>query len=67
VSLSCDFGRDWMSNRAADLCRIAVAVGGFNASDLTRRLAALKPRGERLNAASVEKVLAAMFNADGPG
>jgi hypothetical protein len=61
------FGGYWMSKEAADLCRIAVAFGGYDATELASKLIACdlyrsrRKRTERaLNIRTVERVLASM-------
>ena len=54
-----DFGDGWMTTSARDLAKIAVAIAGFDASDLARRLAFVRSRG-RINAGTVERILGEM-------
>ena len=56
-----DFGQGWMTDSARDLAKIAVALGGFDARELALRLARAPSRGGSINAATVEKVLDAMY------
>jgi hypothetical protein len=58
--LPADFGDGWLTSSARDLVKIAVCLAGFDAQDLANRLARTKSRGQRLNAATVERVLAEM-------
>ena len=58
--LPAGFGEGWMTKNAIDLARIATVWAGFDAQELARRLARVRPRGERINAATVERVLAEM-------
>lgn len=60
-----EFGGYWMSREASDLCRIAVAFGGFDPKELVARLIArdlVRRRGaERsVNIRTVERVLSEM-------
>lgn len=61
-----DFGEGWMTNNARDLCKIAVALGGFDARELALRIAKAPSRGDRVNAATVENVLDAMHREAWP-
>ena len=58
--LAKDFGEGWMTTSARDLAKIAVALAGFDGAELAKRLAKVKSRGCRLNAATVERVLGEM-------
>lgn len=49
---------DWITKAGRDLVRIAVCMAGFNCKELVGRLARVRSRGERINAATVERVLA---------
>ena len=55
-----NWGKDWMTESARDLLRIAVALGGFDFKELAMRLTRIKPRGEKINARTVERVLSQM-------
>lgn len=57
-TLPADFGKGWLTNNAADLFRIAVAFGGFDAKELTMRLYRIRPdNGRLINMATVERAL----------
>ena len=55
-----NWGKDWMSESARDLMRIAVSFGGFDFKDLALRLTKVKSRSETINARTVERVLSQM-------
>jgi hypothetical protein len=54
-----DFGKGWMTKSARDLLRIA-AIADFDTKELCLRLAKVKPRGENINARTVERIMAEM-------
>lgn len=49
---------DWLTVNAREFVRILVVLAGFDARDLVGRLARVRGRGERLNLATVERVVA---------
>ena len=55
-----DWGKDWMTESARDLLRIAVAFGGFDFKELALRLTKVKPRGDKINTRTVERVMSQM-------
>ncbi len=59
-----DFGDGWMTKSAQDLCKIAIAFGGFEADEIV--LAVTKVQGKRdakANTATVEKALQMIYEA----
>lgn len=57
------FGDGWMTSSARDLAKIAVCLAGFDGKELARRLARVRMRGSRINAATVDRVLGQMSRA----
>jgi len=57
-----DWGRDWMSANARDLCQVAVRMAGFDARELAIALGSVRTRGERINARTVERVLGDLYD-----
>jgi hypothetical protein len=58
------FGEGWLTKNAADLCKIAIAFGGFEAGEIV--LAVTKIQGKRkalANTATVEKALQMIYEA----
>ena len=55
-----DWGKDWMTESARDLLRIAVAFGGFDFKELALRLTKVKTRGDKINTRTVERVMSQM-------
>lgn len=55
------YGAGWMTGNARDLVRIAVTFGGFEADELTMRIAKAPSRGENVNSATVERILSEMY------
>jgi len=51
---------DWLTGHARDAVRIAVCWVGFDCKELVGRLARVKSRGERLNVATVYRVMGEM-------
>ena len=54
------WGKDWMTEAARDLLRIAVAFGGFDFKELALRLTKVKTRGDKINTRTVERVMSQM-------
>ena len=63
-----DFGDGWMSNNAADLCKIAVMFGGFDREELVRRIVKRigerRLKGEKVNVTTVEAVMSEMYDEE---
>lgn len=57
-----NFGDGWLTNSAADLCKIAIAFGGFSADELVLAITKLQgKRDAKANVATVEKALQMIF------
>ena len=55
-----DWGKDWMTESARDLLRIAVSFGGFDFKELALRLTKVKTRSDKINTRTVERVMSQM-------
>jgi len=52
------FGDGWLTNNAADLCRVAIAFGGFEPGEIVLAVTKLqRDKAAKANCATVEKVL----------
>ena len=56
------FGDGWLTKSAQDLCKIAIAFGGFSADELVLAITKLQgKRDAKANVATVEKALQAVY------
>lgn len=54
---------EWLTGHARDAVRVAVCFAGFDCKEIVGRLARVKGRGERLNVATVYRIMAEMTAA----
>src|SRR5271166_2638804 len=58
------FGEGWMSGNAADLCKVAIAFGGFEPAEIVLAVHRLqRDKSAKANSATVEKALQMIFEA----
>jgi hypothetical protein len=56
------FGDGWLSGNAADLCKVAIAFGGFEPGEIVLAVTKLqRDKGAKANTATVEKALQMIF------
>ena len=57
-----NFGEGWMSNNAADLCKVAIAFGGFEPDEIVLAVHKLqRDKSTKANTATVERALQSIF------
>jgi hypothetical protein len=58
------FGDGWMSGNASDLCKVAIAFGGFEPAEIVLAVHKLqRDKSAKANTATVEKALQMVFEA----
>ena len=57
-----NFGEGWLSNNAADLCKVAIAFGGFTPAEIVLTVHKLqRDKSAKANTATVERALQMIF------
>lgn len=59
-----NFGDGWLTRNAAELCKIAIAFGGFEPSEIVLTVTKIQgKRDAKANTATVEKALQIIYEA----
>lgn len=57
-----NFGDGWLSGNAADLCKVAIAFGGFEPGEIVLAITKIqRDKGAKANTATVERALQMIF------